>query len=132
MVRTTSGPYVPRSVTIVVTRSAGVISNVGLVASEFREPGQVPASYRASNFNVSQATQNGFLRSPAARARPRVPTLLTTAPSRRTLSAPTSAHEARARREAPSESGTADAGTPASERAFAIVRPSKRGPDSST
>src|SRR3989449_1038288 len=73
------------------------------------------------SFNVREGRESTFPRGGPARV-----------PSRKTLSAPTRVHEARAKRKGPSESGTADAGTPASERAFAIVRPSKRGPDSNT
>src|SRR5712692_2062222 len=55
IVRTISGVYVPRSVTVVVMSSGGVTSNVEFIVG-MRKPGQVAASYRASNFSVSHAT----------------------------------------------------------------------------
>src|SRR5207244_10950491 len=112
IVRMISGAYVPRSVTVVVMSSEGVTSNVEFI-ERMRKPGHVAASYRASNFSASHATQNGFLRSAAPVPRPRVPTLFTTAPSRETLSAPPRTHDDRHMRAAPSPSRLALEGPPA-------------------
>src|SRR3990170_7408955 len=103
--RIASGVNAPRSVATRVTRRAGTISKYRFITSIFSggrshtsfgfiggDPGQLDASCRASNFNASAATKNGLRWSAHPRASAYDPALLITAPSRRTLSAPTSAH----------------------------------------